>query len=126
MATNYYAVENKDQDPADGLHLGRYEDGSVFLITWHNLTWKEHQPSSHPYRNFDEFKQYIRDKTIKTNRDEIISSDELINIIESSYDKYEKTPDKFSSSIWIIDGYYFFNNRMSMRSTESEGECLGS
>lgn len=99
MSTNYYAVEDPTVPHYEGVHLGKRAGGWVFQFKWH--------VGEHPYRNFDEFKEYVRGRVVKDEYDELWESEEFIDMVEGWCEENDRTPDTSKKSVWVIDGYYF-------------------
>ena len=115
MYTNYYAVESEDEDPYDGLFLGKRAGGWVFQIKWHDWTdmYENTESPNHPYRNFDEFVEYVDGKVIKNEYGEVLTPEEFINMVEDWCEENPRTPNTTRDSVWKIDGYYFIRGDWS-------------
>lgn len=104
MSTNYYAVTSEDEPHYKGVFLGKRAGGWVFQFKWHDWSYKKIS-DNHPYRNYDEFKEFLSDKIIKNEYDEVLDTDSFLEMVEDWCENNNRTP--VGSESWKIDGYWF-------------------
>jgi len=111
MSTNYYAVTEEDEDYYEGLHLGKRSHGWVFQLKWHDWTdmYSDTDSPNHPYRNFDEFQEFVEGKVVKNEYGEVLESKYFIRMVEDWCETKVRVPDITRDDVWRIDGYYFIS-----------------
>lgn len=82
MSTNFHAVEDEDEEYWNGVFLGKSAGGWVFQIKWHNWIHHPDKPD-HPYRNIDEFEEFVEGKIIKDEYGSLMDNEEFIDMVHS-------------------------------------------
>lgn len=107
MGTNYYAVRNRPTVD-DPIHIGKSSIGWKFDFQSHNDTW--HEPPI-VWNTYDQVYEWLYTYTVQSDSyvimdeyDELISFDDLIELIEAK--QSEENPDNFRYSR-NVNGYRF-------------------
>lgn len=111
MTTNYYAVTDEDKRHWEGVHLAQTAGGWKPTIQWH---WEPSGCSCHcnvhHYRNYDEFKEYVRSGyVIKDEFENVINVEEFLDKLEN-FQKENRRDDYYESRgsrVWMINGWNF-------------------
>jgi hypothetical protein len=103
MGTNYYTKikECKCCGRFEEIHLGKSSYGWKFCF---NLNGEKY------YKNYEELKDFLKDKIIKNEYGEEVSFKEFINLIENKQSEKNSQTDYGATS---INGYVFYDCEFS-------------
>lgn len=110
MGTNYYVVPNRPS-VEEPIHIGKSSMGRKFLFQDVNEPYREVPVVWHTY---EEVEEWLYKHTVESEQyviideyDEIVSFDELIDLIERKQEQFKDNPDDFTYCR-NVNGYRFY------------------
>ena len=116
MGTNYYAVKNRPT-VSDPIHIGKSSMGWMFHFEDQYQPWNEIPVVWHTYNQVID---WLQKHTVDNNEyviineyDDIVTLDELKELIALKQEQDKGNPDNFSYHVKNIDGYRFSSGEFS-------------